>query len=122
MKNLDINKELLIEAIELHLKGRHLDSDSLNVIAEYAPLIHEEIAKTYGMTRGELRQYVGEHKYIELNDLKRVILGTTLSPINSKTNQPYFEIKPEGWGDGWKAGEVSEFDFIDDKLVPVKPK
>lgn len=52
----------------------------------------------------------------------RVLNSQPSIPINPKTNQPYFEIKPEGWGDGWKAGEVSEFDFIDDKLVPVKPK
>ena len=44
------------------------------------------------------------------------------NPINPETNQPYFEIKPEGWVDGWKTGQVSEFDFIDDRLVPIKPK
>ena len=53
---------------------------------------------------------------------KKVFIGQPSIPINPKTNQPYFEIKPDGWGDGWKVGEVSEFDFIDDKLVPVKPK
>lgn len=43
-------------------------------------------------------------------------------PINPETNQVYFEVRPDGWGDGWKTGEASEFDFIDDKLVPIKPK
>lgn len=71
---MNINKELLIESIELHLRDRHLDIDSLNVIAEYAPLISEQLAKAYGMSRGEFRQYVSERNRVEIDEIKRTIL------------------------------------------------
>lgn len=90
MSNRDINKELLIESIELHLKNNHLDSDSLNVMVEYAPLIHEKLAEAYGMSRGEFRQYVSKRERIEIDELKRAILKTALSPINPSTGKPYF--------------------------------
>lgn len=90
MSNRDINKELLIESIELHLKNNHLDSDSLNVMVEYAPLIHEKLAEAYGMSRGEFRQYVSKRERIEIDELKRAILKTVLSPINPSTRKPYF--------------------------------
>lgn len=90
MSNRDINKELLIESIELHLKNNHLDSDSLNVMAEYAPLIHEKLAEAYGMSRGEFRQHVSKREHIEIDELKRAILKTALSPINPSTGKPYF--------------------------------
>lgn len=90
MSNRDINKELLIESIELHLKNNHLDSDSLNVMVEYAPLIHEKLAEAYGMSRGEFRQYVSRRERIEIDELKRAILKTALSPINPSTGKPYF--------------------------------
>lgn len=87
---MNINKELLIQALELYLQDKHLDGESLNTIAEYAPLIYTELAKAYGMNIGEFRQYINNQNHIELNTLRRVILGTALSPINPKTGQPYF--------------------------------
>lgn len=87
---MDINKELLIEAIELHLKGQPLDCESLNQIAEYAPLVSEQLVKSYGVSRGEFRQYVGQRGKIEINELKSAILKTVLSPINPSTGKPYF--------------------------------
>lgn len=87
---MDINKELLIQALELYLQDQHLDGESLNTIAEYSPLIHAELAKVYGMTTGEFRQYITNQNHIKLDTLKKAILGTTLSPINPQTSQPYF--------------------------------
>lgn len=92
----DVNRELLIEAIELHLRDRLLDVDLLNAIAEYAPLISEQLAKAYGMSRGEFRQYVSKRERIEIDELKRAILKTALSPINPSTGKPYF-YDVNGW-------------------------
>lgn len=32
--------------------------------------------------------------------------GTAFSPINPKTNEPFFTIPTAGWGTGWQAGNV----------------
>lgn len=73
--DVDKYKELLIEAVELHLRGKEaMDSDSYNTLLEYAPLIAEEITKAFHVDRKEFRQIL-ENKGITLIDIKHKILN-----------------------------------------------
>lgn len=72
---MDINKELLVQAIELHLKGRHLDACEFNTMLEYAPLIAQELILAYSMSRNEFHRYVQDIKHIDINKLRMRILN-----------------------------------------------
>lgn len=68
-------KELLIEIIELHLRGTGvMNSDSFNTLIEYAPLVAEEVSGAFGVDTKGFRQII-EDKSVTLVDIKRKVLN-----------------------------------------------
>lgn len=74
---MDINNELLIQAIKLYLMGGNLDNGGFNSMIEYAPLIARKLADSYNMNIGEFRQYLSKKRLIDIDDIKHVIFKTT---------------------------------------------
>mgnify|MGYP001557180237 CR=1 FL=1 len=68
-------KELLIEVMELHLRGTGvMNLDSFNTLIEYAPLAAEEVSSAFCVDTKEFRQII-EDKSITLVDIKHKILN-----------------------------------------------
>jgi hypothetical protein len=74
---MDKYKELLIEVVELHLRGKGImDSDSYNTLLEYAPLIAEEMTKAFRVDRKEFREIIKyKDKGISIIDIKHKIFN-----------------------------------------------
>ncbi|WP_281645564.1 hypothetical protein [Parendozoicomonas sp. Alg238-R29] len=45
-------------------------------------------------------------------------IATDCAPINKAVGAPYFKVKSEGWGEGWKPGNVLRFD-TDGAMAPL---
>lgn len=69
-----------------------LQGDEFRSIAENAPLIENIIAKTMGVSRGELKQLAAEGK-VTAEVIKKAI-GENMEEINAQ-----FETMPKRWGD-----------------------